>query len=108
MRGVCGPRQSPVLGCQKHARLITLHYRRTRFYDAVDAHRTIGTTRYIQRPRTVCGAAGADKPSLDQSPGLMEGLQEQQEQTKWATATVTQNRYLCKILSACQYASPET
>ncbi len=35
---------------------------------------------------------GGSSAELSQSPELLEGMQEQQEQTKWAIATVTQNR----------------
>ncbi|DBB01404.1 TPA: hypothetical protein ACH3X1_000070 [Trebouxia sp. C0004] len=39
-----------------------------------------------------CDAMAGSNPELSRSPELLEGMQEQQEQTKWAIATVTQNR----------------
>ena len=46
-----------------------------------------------------CCLVAAGKPDLSQASELLKGLQEQQANMKWATATVTQNR--CSTESAC-------
>lgn len=104
MQGLCQSGHVPVLpkdySCQRHAYLITSRSKKSYSHRCGHVHEHVVDKR--DSPRRICvrcGAAGSDRPSLDQSPGLMEGIQEQKEHTKWATATVTQNRHyhLCSL-----------
>lgn len=96
MQGLCQTCQAPILSLRsswhRHAQLVTLRSKHSQRC----GHALKLSTDKTDRPGHACircGAAGSSRPSLDQSPGVLEGIQEQKEQTKWATSTVTQNRH---------------
>lgn len=95
MQGLCTSGHPAVLGCQRRAHFATFCSKKDKLTHRCSyaANPDIEIKRKSQRSCVRCGAAGSNKPSLDQSPNLQEGIQEQKSETKWATATVTQNRY---------------
>ena len=108
MQNCCQSGQAPILSLwskwHKHAQLITFRSKHSQ-RGSHALRLSSGKTDRHQDVCIRCGAAGSNRPSLDQSPGLMEGIQEQKEQTKWATATVTQNRH-CPDLALVDLQCP--
>ncbi|KAL3136385.1 hypothetical protein ABBQ38_005642 [Trebouxia sp. C0009 RCD-2024] len=94
MQGLCTSGHPAVLGSQRRAHLATFRSKTDKLTHRCSyaAKLAIEIKRKPQRSYVRCGAAGSNRPSLDQSPNLQEGIQEQKSETKWATATVTQNR----------------
>lgn len=106
MAGLCQSGQASILtswSSSRHVQLITCRSKRSRPCGDV-AQQVVDRTSIPRGVCLRCGAAGGTGPSLDQSPDLQEGMQEQKQQTKWATATVTQNRQRATLLSCISVA----
>ena len=78
--------------CSGSSTLITSRSRVPRAFSIATAHHRTSTWQRRHVLHTLCGVTDSSSPNLSQSSNLLQGMQEQQEHTKWATATVTQNR----------------
>lgn len=104
MRGLCKSGHPAVLGCRGPAYLTNFRSKHDKHAHRCSrvAKQDVDNKRKPQRSCVRCEATGSNRPSLDQSPNLQEGIQEQKAETKWATATVTQNRH-CYFLPSRVY-----
>ena len=92
MRSIYVSSKASSFGCLKQAHLITACCSRAEHCARrVDRHH--GGDASERRSSIRCGVVGGDSAGVYQSAGPLADNPQQQEQTTWATATVTQNRY---------------